>query len=181
MGWPDRTERSFGRTLRHALFAALLPIALPIPTLAQAGQAQIFPTAPLPTAEFDAPYAIDVLSGGEIIQISGSFSWAMPQNFIAALAGAPHVRTIRFDSPGGHVQAALQIADVIHDRGLDTYVPRFCASACTLAFLAGKHRFLAPTAQLGFHQAHAPGVAPEIFDPVLRAVYGSTVAATSLH
>lgn len=123
------------------------------------------------TAEFEAPYAIGVVAGGTIIDISGSFSWAMPQNFIAVLARAPLVRTIRFDSPGGHVQPAMQIAAIIRSRGLDTYVPQFCASACTLAFLAGKSRFLAPTARLGFHQAHAPGMPPERFDPMLRAAY----------
>jgi hypothetical protein len=95
----------------------------------------------------------------------------MPQNFIATLARAPNVRTVRFDSPGGHVQPAMQIAAMIRSRGLDTYVPRSCASACTLAFLAGKSRFLAPTARLGFHQAHAPGVPPEHFDPMMRAAY----------
>jgi len=124
-----------------------------------------------PTAEFEAPYAISVVPGGEIVEIAGSFSWAMPQNFSATLARTPHVRTIRFNSPGGHIQAAMQIADIIRARGLDTYVPGFCASACTVAFLAGKGRFLAQDARLGFHQAHAPGMAPETFDPMLRAIY----------
>ena len=124
-----------------------------------------------PTAEFEAPYAIRIMPGGEVIEVSGSFSWAVPQNLMAALAGAPRVRTVRLDSPGGHIQPALQVGEIIQARGLDTYVPRMCASACTVVFLSGKARFLAPDARLGFHQAHAPGIAPERFDDLLRTTY----------
>ncbi len=56
-------------------------------------------------------------------------------------------------------------------RGLNTYVGRFCASACTLAFLGGRQCWVAPTAHLGFHQAHAPGVSPAEVSPLLRAAY----------
>jgi hypothetical protein len=124
-----------------------------------------------PTAEFEAPYAIRVMPGGSAVEVSGSFSWAVPQNLMATLASAPDVRTVRLDSPGGHLQPALQVAEIIRARGLDTYVPRMCASACTVVFLAGRDRFVAPDARLGFHQASAPGVPPSYFDALLRATY----------
>ena len=78
---------------------------------------------------------------------------------------------IRFESPGGHVQPAMEVASIIRQRGLDTYVGRFCASACTLALLAGRQRWLAPDAELGFHQAHAPGVPAAEVGPLLRRAY----------
>ena len=53
-----------------------------------------------PTAEFEAPYAIRVMPGGAVVEVSGSFSWAVPQNLMATLASAPGVRTVRLDSPG---------------------------------------------------------------------------------
>jgi hypothetical protein len=127
-----------------------------------------------PTAEFEAPYAIRVMPGGAVVEVSGSFSWAVPQNLIATLASAPGVRTVRLDSPGGHLQPALQVAEIIRARGLGTYVPRMCASACTVVFLAGKDRFLAPDARLGFHQASAPGIQASYFDAMLRATYQKT-------
>lgn len=126
-----------------------------------------------PWAEFEAPYAIRVAPDGDAVELFGSFSWAVPQNVSAALARAPSARVLRLDSPGGHVQAAIEVAAMIKARGLDTEVARSCASACTIAFLAGKHRILAPDARLGFHQAHAPGVPPAAFDSRLRAVYGT--------
>ena len=129
---------------------------------------------PSPTAEFEAPYAIGILAGGETVEITGSFSWAMPQAFGAVLAQAPSARAVRFASPGGHIQPALEIAAIIRARGLDTEAARICASACTLAFLGGRRRTLGPEAWLGFHQAQAPGVPPERLDPVMRQAYAKS-------
>jgi hypothetical protein len=105
-----------------------------------------------PTVEFDTPYQLRVLSDGAVLEVSGSFSWALPQNLQAVLA-------------------ALQVAAIIQQRGLDTYVGRLCASACTIAFLGGRQRWLGPGARLGFHQAHAPGFPPEQANALLRAAY----------
>ena len=128
--------------------------------------------APLPTAEFDVPVQVlRVLSNGTVLELSGSFSWALPQNVQAILAGAPGVRVVRLESPGGHVLPALQVATIIQQRGLDTYVGRLCASACTVAFLGGRQRWLASDARLGFHQAHAPGVPPDQANAFLQAAY----------
>jgi hypothetical protein len=134
----------------------------------------------LPTAEFDIPYELRELPGGGVLEVSGSFSWALPQNLQAALSAAPNVRVIRLESPGGHVQAAMQVATIIRQRGLDTYVGRFCASACTLAFLAGRQRWLAPDARLGFHQAHAPGFQPSEANALLRQAYEQLGLAQSI-
>jgi hypothetical protein len=125
----------------------------------------------LPEAEFSAPSAIRVLPGGSVIEISGSFSATVPQDFVTALAQTPQVRTVRLESPGGRIQPAIAIAKIIQSRGLDTYVGRFCVSACTLAFLGGHQRFLAPDARLGFHRAEAPNMPPEQTDAILRQAY----------
>ena len=146
-----------------AVPVAAPPIATPRPAASS--------PAASPTAEFETPYVVRILPGGTVVEISGSFSWALPQNFVAMLAQAPQVRTIRLESLGGHLKPAMEVGEVIRARGLDTYVGRICASACTLAYLGGAHRFLAPGARLGFHQASAPGVAPAQLDPVLRLAY----------
>ena len=117
---------------------------------------------------------IGILTGGETVEITGSFSWAMPQAFGAVLAQAPLARAVRFASPGGHIQPALEIAAIIRARGLDTEAERICASACTLAFLGGRRRTVGPEAWLGFHQAKAPGVPPERLDPVMRQAYAQS-------
>jgi hypothetical protein len=170
------------RRARSSLARTALLAASILSTIASQAVANDLPVvyegAP-PEAEFGAPYAIRVLPGGTEIEISGSVSWAVPQNLTAVLAGAPDVRAVRLESPGGYVQPALAVADIIRARGLDTYVGRFCASACTLAFLGGQHRYLAPGARLGFHQAHAPNVAQTRVDPIMRQAYDAAGVPSS--
>jgi hypothetical protein len=149
------------RTLVISGWIASLIVLLP--SLAGAGQA--------PTVEFDSPYQLRLLMGGEVLEIAGSFSWSVPQNLQVALDAAPQVRVVSLNSPGGHVAPAMEVAEIVHSRGLTTYVDRFCASACTLVFLAGRERWLAPGARLGFHQARAPGFSTAEADAVLRAAY----------
>jgi hypothetical protein len=149
----------------------LLIFVLSVPTVAAPSpdQERVAPISP--SVEFESPYAFRILSGGTVVEVSGSFSWAMPQNLVAVLAQAPRARTVWLESPGGLVKPALEIAGIIRARGLDTYVARFCASACTLAYLGGQRRSAAPAARLGFHQAHAPGIPPEAADPLMRHSY----------
>jgi hypothetical protein len=123
------------------------------------------------TFEFEGPYAIRVLNQGHELEISGTFSWALPQQVSVALAEAPNVRVISLYSPGGHIKAALEVAELIHARNLDTYVQRTCASACTIAFLAGHQRFFGETARLGFHRAHGPGISSGDANLLLRLAY----------
>lgn len=159
----SRVRRTLGWIAMLVALAGPLASAQDLPT--------VYSGPSSPNAEFDAVSAIRVLPGGDVAEISGSFSVTVPQTFADLLAQAPSVRTVRFESPGGHVKAALAVAEIIRAHRLDTYVGRICASACTLAFLAGRHRYLAPGARLGFHQATVPGARPDRFDPVLRATY----------
>lgn len=63
-------------------------------------------------------------------------------------------------SPGGAVFEGLQLAGIIHDKGLGTIVPSRgldgigrCASACSFMFFAGKKRKI--SGQLGVHQFYS--------------------------
>jgi hypothetical protein len=124
-----------------------------------------------PTSEFDIPYQISLLDGGAVMRISGSYSWALPQNLLAVLVSAPAVRTVWLDSPGGHIQPAIQVAEILKQHALDTFVAWRCASACTIAFLAGQHRSLGPDGKLGFHQAYAPDTPSNDVNAFLKTVY----------
>ena len=54
----------------------------------------------------------------------------------------------------------MQVAALLQKHGIATYVAHYCASACTLAFLAGRQRWAAPDAKLGFHQARVANGSP---------------------
>jgi hypothetical protein len=60
------------------------------------------------------------------------------------------------ESPGGRLYEAHQIAGKVKARGLQTRAAGDCASACTLVFMAGQQRSVAPQARLGFHRASVP-------------------------
>lgn len=65
------------------------------------------------------------------------------------------IDTIVLDSPGGLVKEGLQLASIINQNGLTTYIPknRTCASACSYMFLAGRYRI--SEGALGVHQISA--------------------------
>jgi membrane-bound ClpP family serine protease len=164
---PDREYPVLPGFQNSRLFLACLHV-LAIVVWAAGGHTAA--AAPLST-EFDTPFQVRVLPDATVVEISGSFSWALPQNLEAVLLSAPKVRVVHLESPGGHLLPAMQIASIIRQRGLDTYVGRFCASACTVAFLGGKQRWIAPDARLGFHQASAPGYPPEQANAFLKQLY----------
>src|SRR5499427_10628190 len=59
------------------------------------------------------------------------------------------------DSTGGRVWTALQIGMAIRRYGFSTAVAdnTQCSSACALAWMSGKERFMGKNAHIGFHAA----------------------------
>lgn len=60
-------------------------------------------------------------------------------------------------SPGGDLYEGLQIAAILHDKGIGTYLPAgaSCESSCANIFLAGVSRLV--VGELGVHQFYAGG------------------------
>ncbi|MEZ5912021.1 MAG: hypothetical protein R3D84_07205 [Paracoccaceae bacterium] len=83
------------------------------------------------------------------ILIDGPIDYALLARFDAT----PRDRAERviLDSSGGLIYAARALASRVETAGLATEVRHECLSACTLVFLAGRSRDLAPGARLGFH------------------------------
>ena len=65
------------------------------------------------------------------------------------------IENIVLASPGGSVFEGLQMAGIIFDKKLRTYIPRkaVCASACSYLFFAGNERLA--DGELGVHQAYS--------------------------
>jgi hypothetical protein len=61
------------------------------------------------------------------------------------------IETLQISSNGGRIAAARGMARLVAENGLATRAVGTCASACTLVFIAGSPRTLAPEARLGFH------------------------------
>jgi hypothetical protein len=86
------------------------------------------------------------------IRITGQFDAKLVSEFSAAVDRAPSVTTVELHSPGGLVVSGLEIARIIHNLRLNTWIRagNRCASACSFAFLAGKLRLA--DGRLGVHQ-----------------------------
>lgn len=103
------------------------------------------------------PTKLEIRADGKSILLAGGINDGSADQLERALQMAPSVSTVVLASDGGWIREGEMLADVIRHRGLNTYVEGRCASACTIAFLAGKERVSAPSARLGFHASRSVG------------------------
>jgi hypothetical protein len=104
-----------------------------------------------------APYSIRVMRNGTEAEIAGGFKYGLTNDFIRTLAAYPNIKVVHLNSLGGRIGEAIRLNGVLRTQGVDTYVSAGCYSACTIAFAAGRNRFLKTDAALGFHAAAFPG------------------------
>lgn len=106
-------------------------------------------------------YKFLVLNNGQELEFTGGITFGAAKAFEAFADALTGLKTIRLTSNGGRISEADRIAEQIRRRGLNTYVPTYCVSACTILFLSGRERFVGSSSQLGFHQPDFPGMSPE--------------------
>lgn len=117
------------------------------------------------------PSDVRVTADGAVIEISGPLRWSVVGRLRDALARTPHARAIRLDSPGGRIGVGLELHEIVRAHGLDTVVVGGCASACTDVFLAGRRRWAAEEAKLGFHQGAIGGAVSRLIDAGATRLY----------
>lgn len=80
--------------------------------------------------------------------------------FIERQAG--EVETLYLHSPGGSVEDALQMSQLLRKQGIATAIPDegYCASSCPIVFSGGKERTAGPHSWIGVHQIYADARAP---------------------
>ena len=86
------------------------------------------------------------------ILVKGEFDFGISKELERVLESNPQTKTITFNSIGGLGFEAKKMFSIIKERGLDTYIPEYCASACITAFIGGEKRQMSSRALLGFHQ-----------------------------
>jgi hypothetical protein len=117
-------------------------------------------------AGMDQPdkYQVRLLRDGTEIEVAGRIGFGLAKEVRRTLDANPEVRIVHLNSPGGRVVEARALRDIIEARRLSTYTSSGCASACTLAYAAGRKRLVASNAQLGFHQYSFPGLRQSAFE-----------------
>jgi hypothetical protein len=111
-----------------------------------------------PLGEIDIQLSRD----GRALVLSGVFGSGSASKVRAQLEQTPDVTTLVLESGGGRIAEAVDVAQMVRERKLNTYVETHCESACTFIFLAGADRAGTPHAQIGFHRAFFPGMDPDL-------------------
>jgi hypothetical protein len=91
----------------------------------------------------------------DLIEVSGKLLQGDEAKFIeTAIKSADAI--VVFRSGGGNLLAGIEIGKAIRLKGFSTLAPddMYCASACALAWLAGRVRFMSDTARVGFHAVY---------------------------
>lgn len=104
---------------------------------------------------------VTVHDGGTRLRLEGAFTLGAKQLLRRSLDRHPGVRLVELDSPGGLVVEGLAIGRLIEARGLDTFAPRRCHSACVMAFAGGTGRFITAATVMAMHSAGGPGATEE--------------------
>ena len=83
----------------------------------------------------DVPARLTVGPGGRDLRLAGDLAAGVAARVRAILAAHPRIARIHLTSDGGLVEEGAAIGALVAARGLATYVPDACASACTLIFV----------------------------------------------
>jgi hypothetical protein len=114
--------------------------------------------------------AYSITANDDTLFIKGSFDVGMSRE-VADLLRSRNIKRVVLNSPGGLLVEGEAVAKMIDRLDLDTMVEDSCASACTVAFSAGKNRILKQGGQLGFHGASFNGVWVEPTSTVVGYLY----------
>lgn len=98
------------------------------------------------------------LQPGGVLALTGTIDPDAATRVEAQLeALGEYIKVVRLDSPGGSVDDAIKIGEMIRAHGFDTLVETgaLCASSCPLVFAGGVHRTAEAGAAVGIHQVFA--------------------------
>jgi hypothetical protein len=165
--WRSARRRIFQRTRigKFALWAAIAKLAVVfglarlvaafglsgLPQLTEASRMAFRNDPSIPS------YSIRVMRDGTEVEITGGIKFGLTDDFLKILAASPQIGVVHLNSIGGRIGEAQKLGKIIRERKLDTYTSAQCLSACTLAFAAGRARWMHRRAELGFHGPAFPG------------------------
>lgn len=112
---------------------------------------------------------------GRSLMLSGVIGMGDGERLRALLESeaARGLKRVELASPGGRVREAERMAAALKAHRQEARAVGACASACTLVFLAGSPRHLAPQGQLGFHRASTG-----TYNPVFEELANQQLAKT---
>ncbi|WP_137392433.1 ATP-dependent Clp protease proteolytic subunit [Rhodoligotrophos defluvii] len=130
-----------------------------------------------PAAELQKPMTIELVADGRLEAI-GTITPGTAERFQAEIEKrGDYVKAVVLNSPGGSVEDALAMAELIRARKLATLVEAkgLCASSCPLVLAGGVERIVESGASVGVHQVYA--IAPASASPFALPAEGGFARA----
>lgn len=113
-----------------------------------------------------AAYRLALADDGASVRLEGLIEFGVTRDLEDLLERTDGVQLVSLESMGGRVAEARGLIRVIERFDLMTLARGDCASACALAFMAGRQRYLDEGARLGFHRYGLGGRMAGVFlDP----------------
>jgi hypothetical protein len=104
------------------------------------------------------PSRIRVLNNRKEVEIAGGLSIGTAEALEAILDRTATIHIVHLNNDGGVVNEGVRLGELIKSRGVATFTARTCVSACLLAFMGGKERYLGTEGRLGLHEATVFGI-----------------------
>lgn len=119
--------------------------------------------------------------GLDLIFISGEITESDVAHF-QRLAVSSDEAVIVLESPGGSLEPALRIGEIVRLKGFYTYVPNgtTCTSSCALIWVAGQTRYLSQNARVGFHASYIQSGGRQVETGVGNAMVGRYLTLLNL-
>ena len=99
-----------------------------------------------------------ILNHATEVELAGGMSLGTANALKTILDATPTIRIVQLNNVGGWISEGDRVRLLIKAHGLSTFTARECDSACLLAFMGGKERYLGTRGRLGFHEASVEGV-----------------------
>jgi len=96
-------------------------------------------------------YTIDLVDEESKIHLIGGMKYGLSDKIQDLLINNEKITGIIIDSYGGLIYEGYELAEIIEKYNLNTYSVIECSSAATIAFIAGKKRYLNFDTKMGFH------------------------------
>ena len=144
-----------GKSIASAFFVYMLGLLFMIDSLASAlddGRdwlRSIYSDNEIATIKFDPEF--------RRIVFQGHIGFGTYRSLLRAMQQHPDADFLELNSPGGYAIEGFALARLVKASNLTTVTFRYCDSACTLIFAAGKNRFLGQKAVVGFHRSYVFG------------------------
>jgi len=96
-------------------------------------------------------YTIDLVDDESRIHLIGGMKYGVTEEIQELLINNDKITGIIIDSYGGLIYEGYKLAEIIEKYNLNTYSIIECSSAATIAFIAGKERYINFETKMGFH------------------------------